>query len=258
MVPLRVRPSFERAGSLIAVEGIDGSGKSTVAREITDALEQVGRRAVLVSRATAPEIADGYCAEHLRMLGRLIWDYPETAKTSALGFPHWAHLLASWFAAVDHTVIRPAVEDEACVVADSWYYKFAARFALGVGLKQALSFFRDIAVPDTVVWLDVPPETCLARRRTLRSTERGEWQDLDDGGGAAFVEYQGKVRRMYRALATACSWEVVVATDRASVTAEVGRRLREIREPRPEEPDVRRRDPGDERVPRLPDEIGAS
>jgi dTMP kinase len=245
MVPLRVTPSPERAGSLIAVEGIDGSGKSTVAREIADALEQVGLRAVLVSRATAPEIANGYCAEHLRTLGRLIWDYPETAKTSALGFGHWAHLLASWFAAVDHTVIRPAVARGTCIVADSWYYKFAARFALGVGLKQALGFFRDVSVPDTVIWLDVPPETCLARRRTLRSTERGEWQDLDDGGGAAFVEYQGKVRRMYRALASACSWEVVASTDRASVAGEIGRRLREIREPGPGESDV-------------PDEIGAS
>jgi hypothetical protein len=109
-----------------------------------------------------------------------------------------------------------------------------------------------------VIWLDVPPEICLGRRRTLRSTEKGEWQDLDDGGGAAFVEYQGKARRMYRALATACSWEVVASTDRASVTGEIGRWLRGIRECGPDEPDVRHRHPGGERVPRVRDGIGAS
>lgn len=221
-------PRRSEAGALVAVEGIDGSGKSTVARQVVDMLEELGLRAVLFDRQSAPDALDGYPAEHLRQLRHLIWEYPETARTSELGFEHWAHLLVSWFSAVDHTVIRPAVEQGLCVVADSWYYKFVARFALTIGLTEAERLFRGISTPDVVVWLDTAPELCLGRRGTLRSTERGEWQHLD-GGGAAFLEYQRNVRRMYRRLASGSSWEVVESTDPSSVTSDLRSRLARIR-----------------------------
>lgn len=203
-------------GRLVAVEGIDASGKSTFAAQVVRALRDRGLPVMLVDRTTAPAAAGDYPGAHLRGLRELIWEYPDDAQTSLLGFDHWAHLLASWFAAVDHTVVRPALERGGWVVADPWYYKFAARFALGVGLEQALAAFTGISTPASVVWLDVDPEVCASRRTGLRATETGEWQGRDrDLSG--FVEYQAGVRRQYGALAASLGWHAVTAPDVAAV-----------------------------------------
>jgi thymidylate kinase len=220
-------PQSDGPGRLIAVEGIDGSGKSTVAREVARSLDARGADAVLVSRETVPDALDGYRAGHLRTLRGLIWEYPPTARTSELGFSHWAQLLGAWFAAVDHAVVRPALERGACVVADSWYYKFVARFAVAVGLHDAEQVFRGISVPDAVLWLDTPPEVCLRRRSDLRTTETGEWQ-RETGGADGFVAYQGAVRTMYRRLAAAHSWKVVGSVEAPSVAAELLLAVREV------------------------------
>jgi thymidylate kinase len=222
--PTVVRPAGRAAqggGRFVAIEGIDGSGKSTVATGVTTALERLGRRAILASRLLVADETDGYVADHLRALRRLIWEYPEGAKTSELGFLHWAHLLASWFAAVDHTVVRPAVEAGRWVVADSWFYKFVARFAVHIGAEEAQQVFAGISAPDSVVWLDVPPEVCVSRRHSHRTTEQGEWEGIDDDGTSGFIAYQAEVRDVYRMLAGEHAWHVVDAIDPATVLDEV-------------------------------------
>jgi thymidylate kinase len=205
-------PGAEGPARLVAVEGIDGSGKTTVARRLVRALADAGDDAVLVSRETVADGLDDYRASHLRAIRGLIWDYPHEARTSELGFAHWRHLLAAWFAAVDHTVVEPALERGAYVVADSWYFKFVARFAVAVGLPQALDAFAEISEPDIVLWLDTPPEVCLRRRPELRSTESGEWTGEGDGA-EGFLSYQSAVRGTYRRLAGARSWTVVASAD---------------------------------------------
>lgn len=201
-----------RHGRFVAVEGIDASGKSTLAAELVGELRRAGQPAVLVDRSTAPVAAGGYPGAHLRALRGLIWEYPPDAHTSSLGFGHWAHLLAAWFAAVDHTVVTPAVTAGSWVVADPWYYKFAARFAVTVGLDRAVAAFAGIAAPGTVVWLDVAPDVCARRRARHRPTEAGEWQGKDPGLDS-FVEYQGSVRRHYGVLAEALGWHAVESPD---------------------------------------------
>lgn len=192
-------------GRLIAVEGIDASGKSTVARLLADRLAADGCRVLLLDRRSGCDAVTGYVADHLTALRRLIWDYPPDAVTSELGFRHWSHLIGAWFHGLDHTVVRPALEAGTWVVADSWAHKYAARFALTVGLPAALQPFADLSPADAVVWLDVPPAECAGRRGELRATERGEWQGLH-GGVRSFVDYQTRVRDVYARLAVEPHW----------------------------------------------------
>lgn len=212
-------PGAEGPARLVAVEGIDGSGKTTVARQLVRALGDAGDEAVLVSRETVPDALDDYRASHLRSVRRLIWDYPADAHTSDLGFGHWRHLLAAWFAAVDHSVVQPALARGAFVVADSWYYKFVARFAVATGLARAREAFAGISEPDLVLWLDTPLEVCLRRRTELRSTETGEWTHAGEGADG-FLAYQSAVRETYRRLARAHAWTVVASPNAAAVAVE--------------------------------------
>jgi thymidylate kinase len=212
-------PGAEGPARLVAVEGIDGSGKTTVARRLVRALRKAGGEAVLVSRETVPDALDDYRAAHLRSVRGLIWDYPPDARTSDLGFGHWRHLLAAWFAAVDHAVVQPALARGAFVVADSWYYKFVARFAVATGLARAQEAFAGISEADLVLWLDTPPDVCLRRRPELRSTEAGEWTRAD-GGADGFLAYQSAVRETYGRLARSRSWTAVASPNAAGPAVE--------------------------------------
>lgn len=213
-----------RRGLLVAVEGIDASGKSTVARGMVRRIAGTGRRILLLDRAGAAGALAGYPAGHVEGLHRLIWDYPEGARTSQLGFEHWRHLLAAWFHAVDHLIVRPAVADGVWVVADSWFYKYVARFALTAGLRDAESSFSGVSVPSIVVWLDVDPEVCVRRRATTRATETGEWLGLE-GSAPAFVDYQRRVRDVYRSLATMHDWARIDLEDADAVVGRSCARL---------------------------------
>ncbi|MEV7010661.1 hypothetical protein [Streptosporangium sp. NPDC051022] len=206
------------AGRFVSVEGIDASGKSTLASRLVESLARDGRPARLLDRATVIGMLDGYPARHMSDLCELIWGYPKGARTSELGFDHWTHLLAAWFHAVDGLVIRPAVADGAVLVADSWLFKFTARFALTVGLPDAERVFDGIVQPDRVVWLDVAPEICAGRRSEFRTTELGEWQGFDERN-RAFITYQGRVREVYERLADAHSWHRIDAVRQTDVLA---------------------------------------
>ncbi|TDB91381.1 hypothetical protein E1264_01760 [Actinomadura sp. KC216] len=192
-------------GLLVSVEGIDGSGKSELAASLAARLAEEHRDALLLDRHTATAGLSGYLADHLAGLRRLIWEYPPGAVTSDLGFHHWTGLIGAWFHGLDHLVVRPALDAGRPVVADSWFYKFTARFALTAGHSDAGEPFVGVSVPDLVIWLDVPPETCADRRPDARATERGEWQGLADEPDA-FTTYQHRVRGAYRRLAAAHQW----------------------------------------------------
>jgi thymidylate kinase len=201
-----------RVGRLVAVEGIDASGKSSLAQAMVANLDDRGIPAVVVSRATVPRLLSGYPASHLDTLASLIWDYPDDAHTSELGFWHWAKLLGAWYSAVDHLIVRPGIGTGAIMIADSWIYKYVARFALDLGLVDALNCFSEVSEPDRVVWIDIAPELCAQRRSNLRATERGEWIGRS-GGVADFVEYQHRVRAQFASLAARKIWQSVISVD---------------------------------------------
>jgi hypothetical protein len=82
-------------GLFVALEGIDGGGKSTTARTAADLLREEGYAAVAPDRASLPG-ASGYAAGHLDGLRALIWGEPPDAPFLELGDEHWVLLQAAW------------------------------------------------------------------------------------------------------------------------------------------------------------------
>ena len=83
-------------GCLVCFEGIDGSGKSTVAQSVRDQLRMSGLPSVLIDR----KYVDG-CPELVRSrllaISEMVWDYPDNVQVGFLGDRHLIHLLVSWF-----------------------------------------------------------------------------------------------------------------------------------------------------------------
>jgi dTMP kinase len=189
------------SGVLIAFEGIDGSGKSTMAQRLVLELQELGKRAILTREPGGTAIG-----EQIRML------LLEQASSSML--PATEMLLFA-AARAQHVgeVIKPALAHGFIVVSDrfsdsSRAYQWGAR-----GLdKQVVDMAQDLATggldPDLRILLDLPVDTALRRR--MAGSEEVNRLDRES------IQFHSRVRNAYHSLAGAdpARWRVINA-DRA-------------------------------------------
>ena len=174
-----------RSGLFISLEGIDGSGKSTQARRLADALRAKGRDPVLTRE---PGGAPG--AEEIRRL--LVEGDPDRWSPET-------EILLFTAARRDHLerTIRPALDAGRDVITDRFadstrVYQGATRGDLR-GLVDDIHA-RVIGIePDLTLILDMDPEAALTRGLARRSGE----DRFEDFG----LPFQHKLRDGFRALA---------------------------------------------------------
>jgi dTMP kinase len=178
----------------ISLEGIDGSGKSTQAKLLAEAL---GPETLLIREPGGTE-----AAERIR----------ELLADPAVELDPFAELLLFLAARADLTarVIRPALDEGRDVVADrfadsSVAYQGAAR---GLGVGETISLTdnaSDGLWPDLTVLLRVDPETGLGRAQG------------DDRFESEGLELQRAVATAYEEIAKIASDRVVVVDGSGSV-----------------------------------------
>jgi dTMP kinase len=166
----------------VALEGVDGSGKSTVATALVDRLNASGKPAILVREPGGTPL--GEKVRELLLDSDSLEDWAEV------------FLFAAQRAELASRVIRPALDAGSWVVADRSYYSSIAYQGRGRGLGEGRVRTINEAglggvVPDLVFVLDVDPE--LAHDR----------QERPDRIGREGVEFQAEVRAAYLDLAEA-------------------------------------------------------
>lgn len=175
--------SGEVKGRLIALEGIDGSGKSTQARLLADALTARGVPCVLTREPGGTPLG-----ERLRAL---LLD----AGLGALAPTAEAHLFAAARAALVAEVVRPALGGGSWVVVDRFVDSSLAYQGVGRGLGIDAVWELNRAalagcLPDLALVIDAPPSRAAARRCAA--------PDRIEAEGAGF---QARVAEGYRVLA---------------------------------------------------------
>ena len=176
---VRDRSPPGKKGHFVVLEGIDGSGKTSVGKEVVESLEVQGIRAHFTFEpSTLP-------------VGRLL---REVLKGDLTVDPHTHALL---FAADREEHLReevlPKVKEGMVVVCDRYIYaSMAYQGAKGVDLREIWrmnSALPHFTVPDLTLLLDVPPEISLAR------TGHREQADIFE-----VPEYLHRVREIYLSL----------------------------------------------------------
>lgn len=164
----------------LALEGGDGSGKTTVASALVDRLEGRGHHVVLVREPGGTELG-----ERVR---EILLDSDHVDR--------WAEvfLFAAQRAQLARDVILPALEDGAWVISDRSYYSSIAYQGRARGLgEDRVRQINEIGLegiePDHVFVLEVDPSTALGR------------QKRPDRIGAESVEFQQQVYEAYADLA---------------------------------------------------------
>ncbi len=189
----------------IALEGVDGSGKSTVGKALVKRLGDLGEEAILVREPGGTDVGEA--------VRRLLLDSDS--------LDHWAEvfLFAAQRAELAREVIAPALEQGTWVISDRTYYSSIAYQgrARGLGEEMVRSINEtglDGVLPDHVFVLDVEPDVALAR------------QDNPDRIGKEGVDFQAAVRSCYLDLAD--TEDKVVVVDGTMTVADMVEQILEI------------------------------
>jgi len=197
-------------GRFIVVEGIDGSGKSTVAARLADELTRRGRK-VLRTR----EPGGTLLSEKIRAL------LLDAKNSEMVPFTELFLYMASRAQLVDE-VIRPSLRDGVDVVCDRYYYSTAAyQGAAGrVGIPVVLAVAEKIAKfekPDLVALLDLNPAVARARDGIRDDRVENKGLDYQKRVRAGFLKLAKRDRRRIRVIDAARSADEVFEDVRKAV-----------------------------------------
>lgn len=197
----------------LAFEGMDGAGKTSTSEATATALLDLGYDVLYVNKKNV-HFENGYVRAHMAALRNLIWYYDQDAPLPLLGDLHWLHLMSSWFYTLDEGLIRPNLSKGRVVIADSWCYKFLARFMLKGPLraKQALEALSHLSKPDMTVFLEVEPEEAARRKAELTMAECGNMDGYSGLSHENFISYQSRIQTALRTLASRNAWFTINTT----------------------------------------------
>lgn len=152
---------------LIAIEGIDGAGKTTQVKLLKEALERTGESLVVSKEPT-----DG-------PWGRLIKESATSGRLSAE-----EELEAFLRDRTEHvaTVVRPALEQGKIVILDRYFYSsIAYQGARGLNVEDVKSLMESrFPIPDAVFIIDVDPAIGIHRIAHSRRERPNQFEDLEN------------------------------------------------------------------------------
>ena len=156
-------------GLFITFEGGEGCGKSTQSRLLLKKLEQQNVPVVLTHEPGGTALGNELRRALKRRWGSFISPQAELFLVAASR----AQLVAE--------LIRPALQEGKVVICDRFTHSTMVYQGYGRGLDfTAIQMVNNMATrnlnPDLIIFLDIPPEQGLARKRSLK--DRFELEDL--------------------------------------------------------------------------------
>ena len=185
MAKLTEKHNYE--GTLICVEGIDGSGKSTQLSLLRDWLKANGKDVIYTEWNSSP----------------LISQTTKLAKKKNMLSPRTFSLLhAVDFADRLKQVIAPALKAGFIVLADRYAFTaFARDVARGVDPKWVRQVYDFAIRPDLTIYFDIDPKTSMERicfNRTPKFYEAGMDLKLSNDPFESYLIFQTRVINEYK------------------------------------------------------------
>ena len=174
-------------GTLVCVEGIDGSGKSTQLTLLRDWLKDIGKDVIFTEWNSSD----------------LISQTTKLAKKKNMLSPRTFSLLhAVDFADRLKQVIAPALKAGFIVLADRYAYTaFARDVARGVDPNWVRGVYDFAIKPDLAVYFDIDPKTSLERicsNRAPKFYEAGMDLKISNDPYESYVIFQSRVIEEYK------------------------------------------------------------
>jgi dTMP kinase len=187
-------PGFDASditGTLIVIEGMDGSGRSTQISLLQEWLESEGF-AVQTSGLRRSNLVG-------RDIDELLAKNAVTRLTLALMY------CTDFFDQLEHRII-PALKSGAVVLADRYIFTLIARSVVrGINRDYLSGLYAMALRPNLTFWLNVRPETAFGREfrkaQAISYWEAGRDMSLSHDLYWSFVRYQTMIKREFEAVA---------------------------------------------------------
>jgi dTMP kinase len=189
-LPLPGVQDEEFGGSLIVIEGMDGSGRSTQIALLTEWLESEGFAVETMGLRRSGLVA--------KDIDALLAENTITRMTLTLMYA------TDFYDQLEHRII-PALRSDFVVLADRYFYTLIARAAARGIQRDYLNGLYEMALrPDLTFWLNVRPEAAFEREfkksHTISYWESGRDLSLSDDLFQSFIMYQAKIRKEFEML----------------------------------------------------------
>lgn len=147
---LQKQPHFN-SGKLIAIEGIDGAGKSTLAQYIVTYLQEQGHTVIYINRYMLPELTQLW----FRLVEQDIADQEIGVNLA----------VADYFIGLQQ-IIYPALSNGGIVLADRYFYSHLVFFgSRSVDIQRFKRMFSGARVPDIIFYVSISVDEALSRLR---------------------------------------------------------------------------------------------
>ena len=189
--PLVGFDASEISGTLIVIEGMDGSGRSTQISLLQEWLESEGF-AVQTSGLRRSNLVG-------RDIDELLAQNTVTRLTLALMY------CTDFFDQLEHRIV-PALKSGAVVLADRYIFTLIARSVVrGINRDYLSGLYAMALRPHQTFWLNVRPETAFGREfrkaQAISYWEAGRDMSLSHDLYWSFVRYQTMIKREFEAVA---------------------------------------------------------
>jgi len=203
-----------RKGYFVALEGIDGSGKTTLSQEVANRLRYHN-----ASYCSKKEIArnNPYVEKCMLDIAAIMWPKENIPTDHLLPPQYWLHMQACWYTLLSEFVVSPKLEEDGALIADGWYYKIMVKLLRrGFERNYLDEVFSHIIQPDMVILLE-PTLEDIWNRREFRWHEMGSHHDYAELGKSSFIDHQSKILNYFKALAQEMNWIVMPLDASASI-----------------------------------------
>ncbi len=204
----------ELNGTLIVMEGLDGSGRSTQIALLQEWLESEGF-AVQTSGLRRSNLVG-------RDIDELLAKNAVTRLTLALMYA------TDFFDQLEHRIV-PALRSGTVVLADRFIFTLIARSVVrGINRDYLTGLYAMALRPHLTFWLNVRPETAFAREfkkaQAISYWEAGRDMSLSHDLYWSFVRYQTMIKREFEVMAKKNSF---IELDGESSVSSVNKQLRQ-------------------------------
>jgi thymidylate kinase len=216
----------EREIMFIALEGIDGAGKTTVAAHVENVLSNIYPNIEYFQKSST-DVSNSYVASRMKVLRRLVWPSDDGRQHALLGDQYWLHLVVAWFSLV--TQGRFSETSTSLKFCDHWYYRFIAKFVLkGYSEDWLFELFAHVRAPDLIVLLDIDPRIAWKRRLAFKHQEMGFLDGFIDVGMDSYVNYQQQIRELLLDYGQRMNWIVVTQRPEMEIMDTAAKVVKEI------------------------------
>ena len=204
---------------LIIIEGIDGSGKTTLAKELSKRITN----SIFLSKKTIDANTE-FQKNFMDMIKFPLWNN-KSNNIDEIDEESWMYLHMLWYHMVQEFVLKRYLKSSLdYIIMDGWYYKFLARHMVNdkMNIELVLSLFSRLFKGDTVIMLDVSPNICYQRKGHPSPSECGihkhMQKEYDDY--VSFCSYQHEVSLALKSLDKYYNFKYIDASQTIDKTIE--------------------------------------